>query len=227
MAIVFHPKSNEPRLSISAQKATKEVLVDAVKVNEPSFAVIRAIEGNRLSQIIEVSSYLNVGIHTGLIIPLGDFYKGGQELVVMIFKDNGDQIFNDLDQPAIDNKGAMIARYVTSGETVPAEYMQSNPSMGHVMGDMEMFTVRYTDIGFEPTSLEVPLGSMVQFINESNREMWVASNEHPGHELLPTFDEFEAVKKGGSYTYVFDKAGTWPYHDHVNAGIEGVINVTQ
>jgi hypothetical protein len=63
---------------------------------------------------------------------------------------------------------------------------------------------------------------MVEFVNDSDIEMWVASNPHPQHDILPTFDEFDGVKKGEVYTYTFDKKGTWPYHDHINAAKEGV-----
>lgn len=90
---------------------------------------------------------------------------------------------------------------------------------------MGMETVRYTNDGFKPSKLSVSAGTMIEFVNQSDSEMWVASNVHPSHEILPTFDQFKGVIKGKSYMYTFDKKGVWPYHDHINPALEGVITV--
>ena len=49
--------------------------------------------------------------------------------------------------------------------------------------------MRYTDGGFVPANLEVPVGTVVEFKNESSGEMWVESDLHPAHNILPTFDQ--------------------------------------
>ncbi len=212
-------------LAVSPQTSKDVVTIDGVSMSKNGWVVARAIEGNRLSQIIEISPYLEKGEHKNIQISLGEFYNG-EELIAMIYADDGDGIFNDNDQPALDKDGKMMARYVTTGEVVPTAMMQPDPNAmaGHMMGG-SMITVRYTNEGFVPTTLDVPVGTMIQFINESDKEMWVASNEHPGHEMLPTFDQFGIAKKGGNYMYTFDKVGKWPYHDHINPEVEGVIEV--
>lgn len=212
-------------LKVSAQTVQDTVVVDAVTMPANGFVVARAIDGNRLSQVIEISRYLEKGTYENITITLGDFYNG-EELIVMIYADDGDGVFNDNDQPFKDASGNMIARYVATGEVVPTSMMQPDPNAmaGHVMGG-SMITVRYTDNGFIPATLEVPVGTMVQFINESNDVMWVASDDHPGHEILSTFDQFGPAEKNGSYAYTFDKPGNWAYHDHINPEREAEIEV--
>ncbi len=136
----------------------------------------------------------------------------------MIYHDDGDKSFYGLDQPA--NNATAV--FIKTGEVVPSSVFEEQVV---AQGGTGMETVRYTDSGFQPKKLTVPVGTMVEFVNQSNLEMWVASNVHPEHEILPTFDQFKGVAKGQSYMYTFDKKGTWPYHDHISPTIQGVIIV--
>ncbi len=214
-------------LAISAQDATSVVNVDSVTLTKAGFLAVRSIDKGRLGQIIEISQYLKVGTHTGINIPLGDFYAGSEELIVMVYEDIGDdKVFNDFDQP-LKVDGAPLSVYVATGTPVPSSITTNtgNVDAVHTMGNSTMANVRYTDSGFEPKELSVPLGTMVQFVNESDIEMWVASNEHPAHTDLPTFDQFGFNKPGEQYMYTFDQTGVWSYHDHLNPTAEGVIIV--
>ena len=208
---------------ISKQNPQKEIIIDSVMMPASGWVVARAIDGNRLSQIIEISQYLSKGTHFKVTIPLGDFYKG-EQLIAMIYVDNGDAIFNDNDQPYKDIAGNMVAVYVKTGQPVPVSMMQSEISAGHVMGG-NTITIKYTNSGFEPKNASIKVDTMVEFINESDKEMWVASDNHPSHEILATFDQFKTTGKGGIYTYVFDKLGIWQYHDHINPELVGTIEV--
>ena len=89
------------------------------------------------------------------------------------------------------------------------------------MGNSTMATVRYTNEGYVPANLTVKAGTMVMFVNESDQDMWAASNGHPAHLDLPTFDQFEFSPRGSQYGYTFDQVGAWKYHDHI-APIFGV-----
>lgn len=209
-------------LVISPQDAKEGVTVNSVVMHEDGYVVTRAIDNNRLGQIIEPSKYLKKVEYKDVKISLGDFYNG-EELIVIIHKDDGNGYFNDMDQPATDANGKYTARYVKTGQLVPDTVLQ--PSQDAMAG--HMMTVRYTNKGFEPATIEIPVGTMVQFINDSDDNMWVASNEHPGHGILPTFDQFGFGKKGSTYTYTFDKIGTWPFHDHINLEREGIIKVIE
>lgn len=87
--------------------------------------------------------------------------------------------------------------------------------------------VTYSDTGFAPASVSVKVGSIVSFVNESNGPMWVASDPHPVHTLLSSFDELTSVEKGGTYEYTFTKVGTWTYHNHLKSSAKGTVVVTQ
>lgn len=86
-------------------------------------------------------------------------------------------------------------------------------------------TIIYTDNGFSPGTITVKVGTPVTFINQSSEDMWVASNPHPIHTDLSGFDEKQSVSNGGSYTYTFEKAGTWGFHNHKNPTMTGTVIV--
>lgn len=94
-------------------------------------------------------------------------------------------------------------------------------------GEEARTVVTYTDAGFAPASVTVKAGAVVTFVNEGNGPMWVASDPHPSHSLLPGFDAKKNVLKGEAYEYTFAKAGTWTYHNHLNPGMTGTVIVTQ
>lgn len=222
-------RDTEAGITVYAQETTSVVNVDSVTLPKAGFLAIRSIDGSRLGQIIEISQYLSAGSHTSIEIPLGDFYEGGDELIVMAYEDTGaDKVFNDLDQP-LKIDGTPLSVYVATGAPVPAAITMNtgNADAIHTMGDSTMATIRYTDRGFEPKELSVPAGTVVYFVNESTQDMWVASNEHPGHTDLPTFDQFGFSKTGERYAYTFDQIGTWSYHDHLAPVFGGIITVVK
>jgi plastocyanin len=88
-------------------------------------------------------------------------------------------------------------------------------------------SVQYSDTGFTPKVLTVKKGTAVTFSNKSSRAMWVASAPHPSHTILPEFDELVSVSNGKSYTFTFEKVGTWKYHNHMNPSDFGSVMVTE
>lgn len=212
--------SSEEKLLVFPQEARTSVKIESVTIDQGGFVVVRGSDGKRLSQVIEMSQYLEPGEYKSITIELGDFYeyKPEDQLIAMIYHDEGDKTFNELDQPAINGS----AVFVKTGQLVPSSVFDEQVVASDGMG---MATVTYTNNGFTPAKLTVPVGTMVEFVNKSDIEMWVASNIHPEHDLLPTFDQFKSVGKDRSYMYTFDKKGSWKYHDHLSPSFEGVINV--
>jgi plastocyanin len=94
-------------------------------------------------------------------------------------------------------------------------------------GVKERVVVTLTDTGFAPSPVTVKAGTIVTFVNESNGQMWIASDPHPIHSLLPGFDELASVDRGGTYEYTFTKVGTWTYHNHRNPSTKGTVIVTE
>ncbi len=85
--------------------------------------------------------------------------------------------------------------------------------------------ITYTDRGFSPEIVEVAQDGTVTFKNESTRDLWVASNEHPEHLMYPEFDAKKGYTPGSEYQFTFEKAGSWQYHDHLKASLGGTVIV--
>jgi hypothetical protein len=96
-------------------------------------------------------------------------------------------------------------------------------------------TVTYSGNDFLPRKVTIMINGTVRFYNNSDHDMWVASDIHPLHNGYPeksstdcagsTFDECKAVPKGGYWDFVFHKDGTWKYHNHRVPIDDGEIEV--
>jgi len=99
--------------------------------------------------------------------------------------------------------------------------------------------VTYTDSGYSPNALTIKQGETVTFKNQSSRSMWPASAVHPTHTVYSgtslsqhcpdtagaAFDACKGFLPGQSWSFTFKKAGNWKYHDHLNPGSTGEIQV--
>ena len=94
-------------------------------------------------------------------------------------------------------------------------------------------TVIYTDSGFSPSMITIAKGGTIIFKNMAPYDMWVGSAMHPTHAVYPTtggciastFDSCRGIASGGSWSFKFDIAGTWGYHDHLNPSKFGKVVV--
>lgn len=102
--------------------------------------------------------------------------------------------------------------------------------------EAEAVVVTYTDAGFEPQEIVVSVGESITWENQSSGDMWVASALHPTHELYngtslsehcPDLEnnDFDQCEGGDEYTFTFDEAGEWAYHNHLNANHFGRVIV--
>ncbi|OGE79994.1 MAG: hypothetical protein A2660_02770 [Candidatus Doudnabacteria bacterium RIFCSPHIGHO2_01_FULL_45_18] len=87
--------------------------------------------------------------------------------------------------------------------------------------------VKITASGFEPASITIANGTTVTFINNDSKNRWPASAPHPTHTDYPEFDPKKAIAADASWTFTFDKVGTWKYHDHLNSTKYGSVTVTE
>ena len=93
--------------------------------------------------------------------------------------------------------------------------------------------ITYTDAGYSPSALEIKMGETVTFKNESQQSMWPASAMHPTHQEYPTtggclgsaFDACMGVQPGDTWSFKFDIAGNWKYHDHLIPKNFGAVTV--
>lgn len=78
--------------------------------------------------------------------------------------------------------------------------------------------------GFEPSSLKIKKGQRVVWVNKSGNKVTVNSNNHPTHLIYPPLNLGE-FKDGFSVQLVFDKVGTFGYHNHYKPSQTGEIIV--
>jgi hypothetical protein len=79
--------------------------------------------------------------------------------------------------------------------------------------------------GFYPSTLSVPVGSTIVFVNRTDRAFWPASNFHPSHKLYTDFDAKQPLAPGARWSFEFHESGIWRYHDHLNSQQGGTIVV--
>ena len=96
-------------------------------------------------------------------------------------------------------------------------------------------TVTYQDgTGFSPRTIQTRVGGVVRFVNQSMGQMWVASDPNPSRTNYPAFDQSGGIKTGDKYTeksktyeIIFDKVGTYGYHDQLHPLYTGNVTVTE
>jgi len=97
-------------------------------------------------------------------------------------------------------------------------------------------TVFYTSSGFQPSTITVKKGETVTWVDSSGAPMWVASNQHPIHSGYDgtslaqhcsngQSDTFDSCKSRSTYSFTFDKKGSWSYHNHLSPGYTGTVTV--
>jgi len=87
-------------------------------------------------------------------------------------------------------------------------------------------TVLLKDGSFDPALITVKQCTKVTFQNVGTQPHWPASDFHPTHGIYPEFDPKRNVDPGQSWSFIFDRIGTWHYHDHLSPEVTGTVKVT-
>jgi plastocyanin len=110
---------------------------------------------------------------------------------------------------------------------------------GEVMKETGSNKVEMTNSGYDPKTLTISRGTLVNFVNTGTRSNWPASAVHPTHKAYPgssiskcntperknIFDACASVGPGDAYSFTFTEVGAWNYHDHTQASMWGTIIV--
>jgi plastocyanin len=104
---------------------------------------------------------------------------------------------------------------------------RTEASFAHEEEEGGSVVVHVTEEGFDPASVEVQSGDTVVFENVDDEGHWPASDDHPTHEIYPTFDPKKPIQPATSWTATLDRLGTWKYHDHMNPTLTGEVVVTK
>ncbi len=78
---------------------------------------------------------------------------------------------------------------------------------------------------FSPAVVTIPVGGTVTWTNAGDEDMRVASDPHPTHIGYPGFDSMSNVGPGKTYSFTFQKKGSWGYHDHLDPTVKGTVIV--
>ncbi|MDR3571581.1 MAG: hypothetical protein P4L81_05325 [Candidatus Pacebacteria bacterium] len=98
-------------------------------------------------------------------------------------------------------------------------------------------TVTFDGSGFSPSSVTIAQGGTVTFVSNAGA-MWVASDPHPIHNGYDgtTMQQhcsstyagtapFDQCAAGTSFSFTFNKVGSWGYHNHLDHSAVGTITV--
>lgn len=88
-------------------------------------------------------------------------------------------------------------------------------------------TVVIDENGFNPREIGIKKGGKVTWVNQSQNSVWPASNPHPIHTDYHGFDALRGLANGESYSFTFDKVGSWKYHNHLNPSMRGEVKVEE
>jgi len=107
---------------------------------------------------------------------------------------------------------------VTSQPSTPAQ------GTGGTVPKETIVNVNLTSSGFDPKTVTIKTGTRVIWINKSGAAATVNSAVHPTHQVYPPLNLGE-FPDGSSVQLVFDKPGTYNYHDHLNPSRTGTVVV--
>ncbi len=99
----------------------------------------------------------------------------------------------------------------------------ASPSAGAAMKE-ESANITVNQDGFSPATLNIKVGTKATWTNKSGGPVAVNSDTHPTHTLWP-FLNLGQISDSQSVSVVFDKAGTYTYHNHLTPSQKGTVIV--
>lgn len=102
---------------------------------------------------------------------------------------------------------------------------ERNGSVAGISSNGKAHIIELSEEGFSPSEITIQKGDTIKFITTGDKFFWPASNLHPTHTIYPEFDPREPFASDESWSFRFEKAGTWKYHDHLAPYFTGEIEV--
>lgn len=106
----------------------------------------------------------------------------------------------------------------------PSQPVQSESPAAGSTTTQGTASVALTSSGFGPQSLTVKVGTKVVWTNQSGTAATVNSASHPTHLAYQPLN-LGSFGNGDTLSLVFDKPGTYKYHNHLNAAQTGAVVV--
>jgi len=89
------------------------------------------------------------------------------------------------------------------------------------------YAVELKEDGFTPSDITIHKGDAIIFTTTAGKPFWPASDPHPTHGIYSGFDPRQPIDPDKSWSFKFDKAGTWKYHDHLWPAHRGTVVVEE
>lgn len=118
-----------------------------------------------------------------------------------------------INPPSVDKTTTPPSQTAASSESIPKPPVFSGKQV-----------VTLTKDGFDPAEITIKKGTLIQWLNKSGAEASVNSQNHPTHQLYPSLN-LGRFPDGSSVSLIFDKAGTYKYHDHLHPDKTGTVIV--
>ncbi len=126
-----------------------------------------------------------------------------------------------------------------SGKEVVSDTRDDNLDVSSRIKAQQTFIVIVSDEGYSPQTLNIGEGDKVIWKHEGTQQNWPASASHPTHKVYPNsgiekcgteeadviFDACHGLVNGDEWTFTFNEAGSWNYHDHLHPNFWGTIIV--
>ncbi|PIR83791.1 hypothetical protein COU18_02285 [Candidatus Kaiserbacteria bacterium CG10_big_fil_rev_8_21_14_0_10_51_14] len=93
--------------------------------------------------------------------------------------------------------------------------------------EQDTVSIVLSEEGFIPRYVLIRKGTTINFTTTREYQFWPASNEHPAHTMYSAFDPQQPLESEDSWSFVFDRAGEWSFHDHVRSYYTGIIYVEE
>lgn len=118
----------------------------------------------------------------------------------------------------------VVAAIMYGGKSTTNQNQPTPTQVSDQVKEVKEENVELTAQGFVPQAITIKAGTKVVWTNKSGGVATVNSAPHPTHtDYLPlNLGQFE---DGSSVELVFDKPGTYRYHDHLNPTRFGSVTV--
>jgi plastocyanin len=176
-----------------------------------------------------------IAVIVALIVVGGGWYYYSQSMVPASVSQNtatNADSGGDYTPPA-DEAGAGAADGVSGG-------VSADIDAGIVTSAPMSATVALTSSGPSPKSVTIKKGGTVTWVNQTGGAMWIASAPHPTHTGYDGTTEqthcaagytgpapFDECKEANTFSFTFNKVGSWSYHNHENASLFGTVVVVE
>lgn len=127
-----------------------------------------------------------------------------------------------------DKKTSLPNTVSTPSNPQSNETTTNQPSKDVVIPKAPVFSgkqvINLTPNGFDPATITIKAGTLIQWINKSGANATVSSNDHPTHKLYSPLN-LGLFGNNSGVSLIFDAPGTYKYHDHLRAERKGTVIV--